>query len=35
VERQAAVQGVALRELDFAALDALWDVAKAEERMTS
>ena len=35
VERQAAVLGVALRELDFAALDALWDVAKAEERMTS
>jgi MazG family protein len=34
VERQAAERGVALRELDFAALDALWDTAKAEERMT-
>ena len=32
VERQAAAQGVALRDLDFAALDALWDAAKAEER---
>jgi MazG family protein len=32
VERQAAAQGVALRDLDFAALDALWDNAKAEER---
>ena len=32
VERQAAAQGVALRDLDFAALDALWDQAKAEER---
>jgi tetrapyrrole methylase family protein / MazG family protein len=32
VERGAAAQGVALRELDFAALDALWDAAKAEER---
>ena len=32
VERQAAVQGVALRDLDFEALDALWDAAKAEER---
>jgi tetrapyrrole methylase family protein / MazG family protein len=31
VERQAAAQGVALRDLDFPALDALWDVAKAEE----
>ena len=28
----AAAQGVALRDLDFAALDALWDAAKAEER---
>ncbi|MEX2185115.1 MAG: nucleoside triphosphate pyrophosphohydrolase [Chloroflexota bacterium] len=34
VERQAASRGVALRELDFAALDALWDTAKAEERTT-
>ena len=31
VERQAAEQGVALRDLDFSALDALWDAAKAEE----
>jgi MazG family protein len=31
VERQAADRGVALRDLDFAALDALWDAAKAEE----
>jgi MazG family protein len=29
VERLAAERGVALRELDFAALDALWDQAKA------
>jgi tetrapyrrole methylase family protein/MazG family protein len=32
VERQAAARGVALRDLDFDALDALWDVAKQEER---
>ena len=32
VERQAAEQGVALRDLDFEALDDLWHVAKAEER---
>ena len=32
VERQAAAQGVALRDLDFAALDTLWDNAKASER---
>ena len=32
VERAAASQGVALRDLDFDALDALWDAAKAEER---
>ena len=32
VERQAAERGVALRDLDFAALDALWDAAKTEER---
>jgi ATP diphosphatase len=35
VERQAADRGVALRDLDFAALDALWDTAKAEERTTT
>jgi MazG family protein len=34
VERAAAAQGVALRDLDFAALDALWDAAKAEETIT-
>ena len=34
VERQAAERGVALRDLDFAALDTLWDNAKAEERTT-
>jgi tetrapyrrole methylase family protein/MazG family protein len=34
VERGAAAQGVALRDLDFEALDALWDAAKAEERTT-
>jgi uncharacterized protein YabN with tetrapyrrole methylase and pyrophosphatase domain len=32
VERQAAGRGVALRDLEFAALDELWDQAKAEER---
>jgi len=32
VERMAAAKGVALRDLDFAALDELWDAAKAEER---
>ncbi len=31
VERQAAERNVALRDLDFTALDALWDAAKAEE----
>jgi MazG family protein len=35
VERQAAARGVALRDLDFEALDALWDTAKAEERTTA
>ena len=35
VERQAADRGVALRDLDFAALDELWDIAKAEEKITS
>ena len=34
VERQAAERGVALRDLDFTALDALWDTAKAEEKET-
>ena len=33
VERGAAAQGVALRDLDFAALDALWDAAKAEREI--
>ena len=32
VERAAAERGVALRDLDFDALDELWDAAKAEER---
>jgi tetrapyrrole methylase family protein / MazG family protein len=32
VERLAEERGVALRDLDFAALDDLWDAAKAEER---
>jgi tetrapyrrole methylase family protein / MazG family protein len=31
VERQAAERGVALRDLEFAALDELWDAAKAED----
>jgi MazG family protein len=35
VEAMAAARGVALRELDFAALDELWDAAKAEERATA
>jgi MazG family protein len=34
VERQAAARGVALRDLDFAALDTMWDTAKAEEHTT-
>jgi len=34
VERAAAARGVPLRDLDFAALDALWDAAKAEETTT-
>jgi len=34
VERQAAERGAALRDLDFTALDALWDTAKAEEKET-
>jgi tetrapyrrole methylase family protein/MazG family protein len=32
VERQAVERGVALRDLDFEGLDALWDTAKSEER---
>ena len=32
VERRAAERGVALRDLGFAELDALWDEAKMEER---
>ena len=32
VERLACERGVALRDLDFAALDDLWDAAKVEER---
>nr|MBA2313869.1 hypothetical protein [Chloroflexota bacterium] len=32
VERLAAEGGTPLRDLDFAALDQLWNVAKAEER---
>jgi tetrapyrrole methylase family protein/MazG family protein len=32
VERQAAERGVALRDLDFDALDELWDQAKLEDR---
>ena len=35
VERQAAEQGVALRDLDFAQLDVLWAQAKAEERQST
>ena len=34
VERGAVERGVALRDLDFAALDELWDAAKAEEART-
>jgi tetrapyrrole methylase family protein/MazG family protein len=32
VERSAAASGVALRDLPFEQLDALWDAAKADER---
>ena len=32
VERMVAERGVAIRDLDFAALDALWDAAKVQER---
>jgi tetrapyrrole methylase family protein/MazG family protein len=32
VERMVAERGVAMRDLDFGTLDAMWDQAKAEER---
>jgi MazG family protein len=32
VEHMVAERGVAIRDLDFAALDELWDAAKAQER---
>jgi len=32
VERMVGERGVAMRDLDFASLDDLWDAAKAEER---
>jgi uncharacterized protein YabN with tetrapyrrole methylase and pyrophosphatase domain len=32
VERMVRERGVAIRDLDFASLDDLWDAAKAEER---
>jgi uncharacterized protein YabN with tetrapyrrole methylase and pyrophosphatase domain len=32
VERQAFEQGVALKDLSFEQLDALWDAAKVEEK---
>ena len=35
VESMAAARGVALRDLDFAALDELWDAVKAEEKTTT
>jgi MazG family protein len=35
VERMVAERGVAMRDLDFAALDELWDAAKAEERLAA
>ena len=35
VERQAAEQGVALRDLDFDQLDALWAQAKSEEHQAN
>ncbi|MBF8289634.1 MAG: Nucleoside triphosphate pyrophosphohydrolase [Chloroflexi bacterium] len=34
IERMVAEREVAIRDLDFATLDALWDAAKAEERAT-
>jgi tetrapyrrole methylase family protein / MazG family protein len=33
VERMVVERGVAMRDLDFATLDELWDAAKAEERL--
>jgi tetrapyrrole methylase family protein / MazG family protein len=33
VERMVAERGISIRDLDFAALDELWDAAKAEERV--
>ncbi|HET9083351.1 MAG TPA: nucleoside triphosphate pyrophosphohydrolase [Candidatus Limnocylindrales bacterium] len=35
VEAMVAERGVALRDLDFEALDELWDAVKAEERITT
>jgi uncharacterized protein YabN with tetrapyrrole methylase and pyrophosphatase domain len=35
VERLAAERAVALRDLSFEELDALWDAAKAEEKETA
>ncbi len=35
VEAMVAERGVALRDLDFEALDTLWDAVKAEERTTT
>jgi len=32
VERMVAERGIAMRDLDFTALDELWDAAKADER---
>jgi tetrapyrrole methylase family protein/MazG family protein len=34
IERMVGERGVAIRDLDFATLDAMWDAAKAEERST-
>jgi tetrapyrrole methylase family protein / MazG family protein len=35
VERLVTERGVAMRDLDFETLDALWDAAKAEERLAA
>ena len=35
VERMVAERGVAMRDLDFDTLDAMWDAAKAEERLVA
>jgi len=35
VERMVAERGVAMRDLDFATLDELWDAAKAEGRLAA